>query len=64
MSQKKISGYTIFLEQLLGKGSYGAVFIFLFRYTKVLKMAQTFPSQSKLLKKKIVDWIFIVVDSD
>ena len=25
MSQKKISGYTIFLDKLLGKGSYGAV---------------------------------------
>lgn len=25
MSQKKISGYTIYLDKLLGKGSYGAV---------------------------------------
>lgn len=25
MTQKKISGYTIFLDKLLGKGSYGAV---------------------------------------
>ena len=29
MSQKKISGYTIFLDKLLGKGSYGAVMNFL-----------------------------------
>jgi len=25
MAQKKISGYTIFLDKLLGKGSYGSV---------------------------------------
>lgn len=25
MTQKKISGYTIFMDKLLGKGSYGSV---------------------------------------
>lgn len=25
MSQKKISGYTIYMDKLLGKGAYGAV---------------------------------------
>ncbi len=39
MTQKKINGYTIYMEKLLGKGSYGHVFIFyLFRFIKDLKM--------------------------
>ena len=29
MAQKKINGYTIYMEKLLGKGSYGAVCIYL-----------------------------------
>lgn len=34
MTQKKISGYTIYLDKLLGKGSYGSVCFVLFRFTK------------------------------
>lgn len=31
MTQKKISGYTIYMDKLLGKGAYGAVYFYLFR---------------------------------
>lgn len=36
MTQKKISGYTIYLDKLLGKGSYGSVCFILFRFTRAL----------------------------
>jgi hypothetical protein len=64
MTQKKISGYTIFLEKLLGKGSYGSVLNLIFRSTKELKMELIFLLLSKSSKKKIVFIIFILVDSD
>lgn len=38
MSKKKISGYTIFLDQKLGKGAYGIVSIRLFRSTRGRKI--------------------------
>lgn len=34
MTQKKISGYTIYLDKLLGKGSYGSVIFLLLRSIK------------------------------
>ena len=37
MSQKKISGYMIFMEKLLGKGSYGAVILYFIQVYKALK---------------------------
>ena len=38
MTQKKISGYTIYMDKLLGKGAYGAVHIVLYRSTKASKI--------------------------
>ena len=34
MSVKKIEGYTIFLKERLGEGSFGSVRNFLFRFTR------------------------------
>jgi hypothetical protein len=34
MTQKKINGYVIFLKEVLGKGSYGSVRIFILRSTR------------------------------
>lgn len=37
MTQKKINGYVIFMDKLLGKGSYGKVFIYIVQVYKGLK---------------------------
>ncbi len=37
MSEKKIEGYTIFLDKLLGQGSYGSVIISLIQVYKGVK---------------------------
>lgn len=56
MSQKKISGYTIFLDKLLGKGSYGAVIKFInFRYTKESEIKLINMWQSKSFKRNQVN---------
>ena len=47
MSQKKISGYVIFLKEILGKGSFGSVVIRRFRSTAVNRMEPKCPVLSR-----------------
>ena len=64
MSQKKISGYTIYMDKLLGKGAYGAVILSLLRSIKELKTKHKTMSPSKSFKKSQVTFCSISVDSD
>jgi hypothetical protein len=43
MSQKKISGYVIFLKEILGKGSYGSVIVTRFRSIEANRMGPRCP---------------------
>jgi hypothetical protein len=51
MSQKKISGYVIFLKEVLGKGSYGSVVLRRFRYTAASRTEPRCPALSRSLRK-------------
>ena len=54
MSIKKISGYTIFLKEILGKGSYGSVGYVSRRYIKESKMERKCRAPLKCLIRKTV----------
>lgn len=64
MSQKKISGYTINLDKLLGKGSYGAVNNRLFRFMREQRIRPINVLLLKSFKKSQVIYLINEVDSD
>ena len=47
MTQKKISGYVIFMKEVLGKGSFGSVGLLSVRSTADTKMAPNSSAQSR-----------------
>jgi hypothetical protein len=51
MSQKKISGYVIFLKEVLGKGSYGSVTNWKRRYTEESRTGASCSALSKCLRR-------------